>query len=256
MTPRQAIQVINLTHTYATKTEEIIAIRSVTFDVAPGEFLVLVGSSGCGKSTLLSLIAGIFPSTHGKILLFGQELRGPSNRTAYMLQKDGLLDWRTVEQNMIFGLEIQHQATEEKIAHARYLLGQMGLSHVRHHFPSQLSGGMRQRVALVRTLALQPDILLLDEPFSALDIQNKLHLEEMLAQVLSEQKKTALLVTHDLEEAIAMGDRIIVMGGQPGEIRRTFDVPDEIRALSPMKARGHTAFRPLFEELWREVEKP
>lgn len=256
MTSPYAIQVINLTHTYISKKEEIIALNSVSFDVSPGEFVALVGSSGCGKSTLLSLIAGIFPSTHGKILLYGQEVKGPSSLTGYMLQKDGLLEWRTVEQNLTFGLEIQRKATSEKIAHARYLLGQMGLSHVLHHFPSQLSGGMRQRVALVRTLAVQPEILLLDEPFSALDIQNKLHLEELLIQVLREHKKTAVLVTHDLEEAIAMADRIIVLGGQPGQIRRTLDVPDEIRALSPMKARGHALFRPLFEELWREVEKP
>ncbi|MBA4496291.1 ABC transporter ATP-binding protein [Paenactinomyces guangxiensis] len=256
MTSPSAIQVINLTHTFATKKEEVTAVKSVSFNVAPGEFVVLVGPSGCGKSTLLSLIAGIFPPTHGKILLYGQEINGPSSRTGYMLQKDGLLEWRTVEQNLILGLEIQHQATREKIAHARYLLKQIGLSHVLKHFPAQLSGGMRQRVALVRTLAVQPDILLLDEPLSALDIQNKLYLEELIIQVLQEHKKTAVLVTHDLEEAIAMGDRIMVMGGRPGQIRRILRIPDEIRALSPMKARGHREFRPLFEELWREVERP
>jgi NitT/TauT family transport system ATP-binding protein len=172
-----------------------------------------------------------------------------------MLQKDGLLDWRTVEQNILFGLEIRKAATEEAKEHARSLLAAVGLSHARELYPSQLSGGMRQRVALVRTLAVRPDILLLDEPFSALDIQNKIHLEELLLRFLHEQDKTALLVTHDLEEAIAVGDRIIVLGGQPGRIRRTIDVPDEIRHLSPLESRAHPLFRELFAELWREVEK-
>jgi NitT/TauT family transport system ATP-binding protein len=251
-----AVQIDNLTHAYFTKKEEVTAIRSVSFEVAQGEFVVLVGPSGCGKSTILSLVAGIFPATSGTIRLFGQKVEGPSFRTSYMLQKDGLLEWRTVEQNMLFGLQIQRQATQEKIARARELLEKMGLNHVSHHYPSQLSGGMRQRVALVRTLAVEPDILLLDEPFSALDIQNKILLEELLTRTLKEQNKTALLVTHDLEEAIAVGDRILVMGGQPGEIRHRIDVPDELRRLSPLKARSHPAFRAIFEELWREVEGP
>jgi NitT/TauT family transport system ATP-binding protein len=250
-----AIEIKNLTHTYFTKKEEVTAIRSVSFQVKQGEFLVLVGPSGCGKSTILSLIAGIFPCTQGEILLLGQKLKGPSLHTSYMLQKDGLLEWRTVEQNMIYGLEIRRMNSSENLTHAHRLLNQMGLGHVIHHYPSQLSGGMRQRVALVRTLAVRPEILLLDEPFSALDIQNKIALEELLTHVLAEQKKTAVLVTHDLEEAIAVGDRILVIGGQPGEIRRTIAVPEEIRALSPLKARSHPTFRNLFEILWREVEQ-
>ncbi|MBH8606812.1 ABC transporter ATP-binding protein [Thermoactinomyces sp. CICC 10521] len=251
-----AVQIENLTHAYFTKKEEVTAIRSVSFSVDEGEFVALVGPSGCGKSTILSLIAGIFPATKGIIRLFGKKIDGPSFRTSYMLQKDGLLEWRTVEQNMLFGLQIQGQATPDKIAKARDLLKKMGLKHVSHHYPSQLSGGMRQRVALVRTLAVEPDILLLDEPFSALDIQNKILLEDLLARALKEENKTALLVTHDLEEAIAVGDRILVMGGQPGEIRHQIHVPEELRSLPPLKARSHPAFRVIFEELWREVEKP
>jgi NitT/TauT family transport system ATP-binding protein len=250
-----AVSVDRLTHTYFTATDEVTALEGITFAVNPGEFAVLVGPSGCGKSTLLSLIAGLFPHTSGTILLFGEKITHPSPRTAYMLQKDGLLDWRTVEQNILFGLEIRKAATEEAKEHARSLLAAVGLSHARELYPSQLSGGMRQRVALVRTLAVRPDILLLDEPFSALDIQNKIHLEELLLRFLHEQDKTALLVTHDLEEAIAVGDRIIVLGGQPGRIRRTIDVPDEIRHLSPLESRAHPLFRELFAELWREVEK-
>lgn len=250
-----AIEVKNLTHTFMTPKEERVALQSISLQVLPGEFLVIVGTSGCGKSTLLSLIAGLLQPTYGEILLNGKRTTSPSPLTGYMLQKDGLLEWRTVKQNMILGLQIQNQATDDLIAQAYQLLSQMGLSHVLHQYPSQLSGGMRQRVALVRTLAIQPEILLLDEPFSALDIQNKLHLEELLTLVLQQQSKTTVLVTHDLEEAIALGDRIIVLGGHPGEVRRIIEVPGEIRACTPMKARGHSLFRPLFEELWREVEK-
>ncbi|SFJ42544.1 ABC transporter ATP-binding protein [Thermoflavimicrobium dichotomicum] len=251
-----AIEVKQLTHSYFTKKAEMIAIRSITFSVLPGEFLVIVGPSGCGKSTILSLIAGIFPYTSGEILLFGQEVRGPSDKIGYMLQKDGLLDWRTVEGNIHLGLEIQRKNTSADLSYAKDLLRQVGLAQTLKYYPSQLSGGMRQRVALVRTLATKPEILLLDEPFSALDIQHKLHLEELLVRLLTQQKKTAILVTHDLEEAIALGDRIMVMGGQPGEIRQIFDVPETLRNLSPMKTRGHPDFRPLFEKLWREVERP
>jgi NitT/TauT family transport system ATP-binding protein len=255
MASQTAIQVVQLTHAFATIAEEITAIQLINLSVAVGEFLVLVGPSGCGKSTLLSLMAGIFPPTSGEIFLFGQAMFSPSAHTGYMLQKDGLLDWRTVEQNALFALQIRRKASKESIAHTHHLLEQMGLSHVRHQLPSQLSGGMRQRVALARTLAVQPDILLLDEPFSALDIQTKLQLEELLVHMLHEHQKTAVLVTHDLEEALAVGDRIMVMGGRPGQMRYTLQVPAEIRKLSPFAARGHPLFRPLFHELWKEIEK-
>jgi NitT/TauT family transport system ATP-binding protein len=256
MTSQAAIQAVQLTHAFATRTEEITAVQSISLSVAAGEFLILVGPSGCGKSTLLSLIAGIFPPTSGEIFLFGQAMFGPSAHIGYMLQKDGLLDWRTVEQNALFALQIRRQVTTESSARTHHLLDQMGLSHVRHYLPSQLSGGMRQRVALARTLAVQPDILLLDEPFSALDIQTKLQLEELLVHMLQEHQKTAILVTHDLEEALAIGDRILVMGGRPGQIRYTLQVPEAIRQLSPFEARGHPLFQSLFRQLWKEIEKP
>ncbi|MFC7440809.1 ABC transporter ATP-binding protein [Laceyella putida] len=253
MTSPYAVQIEDLTHTYFTKTEEVTAISKLSLTVQPGEFVVLVGPSGCGKSTILSLIAGLLTPAAGEIKLFGNRVTGPSPYTSYMLQKDGLLEWRTVAQNMILGLELRHQATADAIAQTHRLLDEMGLSHVTHHYPHQLSGGMRQRVALVRTLAVRPEILLLDEPFSALDIQNKIHLEQLLMDVLKEQQKTAILVTHDLEEAIAIGDRILVIGGQPGQILHTLSVPADIRALPPLEARAHPAFRSLFDELWREV---
>ncbi|MGA8943168.1 MAG: ABC transporter ATP-binding protein [Thermoactinomyces sp.] len=254
-TTEPAITLSQVTHAYFTKKEEIVAISGIDFTVPQGELLVLVGPSGCGKSTILSLLAGIYKQTAGKILLFGKKISQRTKCTCYMLQKDGLLEWRTVAQNMLLGLELQKQATPERIDYAFHLLEQMGLGHIAHQYPSQLSGGMRQRVALVRTLAVNPDILLLDEPFSALDIQNKIILEDLLVKVMKKQKKTAVLVTHDLEEALAVGDRILVMGGRPGTIRKTLDVPEEIRLLPPLKARSHPVFRRLFEELWREVKQ-
>ncbi|KFZ41186.1 MULTISPECIES: ABC transporter ATP-binding protein [Thermoactinomyces] len=257
MKPTPAIQFQNVTHTFFSKEEEVTAIRDINFTVEQGETLVLVGPSGCGKSTILSLLAGIYKQTSGQIRLFGKEGKTHAAKyTGYMLQKDGLLEWRTVLKNMILGLEFRKQNTPERIEYALHLLKQMGLEHTSHQYPSQLSGGMRQRVALVRTLAVNPEILLLDEPFSALDIQNKIALEDLLMDVMKRHKKTAVLVTHDLEEALAVGDRILVMGGRPGTIQKTMVVPEEIRALSALKSRSHPVFRRLFEQLWQEVEQP
>jgi NitT/TauT family transport system ATP-binding protein len=257
MKPTPAIQFQNVTHTFFSKEEEVTAIRDINFTVEQGETLVLVGPSGCGKSTILSLLAGIYKQTSGQIRLFGKEGKTHAAKyTGYMLQKDGLLEWRTVLKNMILGLEFRKQNTPERIEYALHLLKQMGLEHTSHQYPSQLSGGMRQRVALVRTLAVNPEILLLDDPFSALDIQNKIALEDLLMDVMKRHKKTAVLVTHDLEEALAVGDRILVMGGRPGTIQKTMVVPEEIRALSALKSRSHPVFRRLFEQLWQEVEQP
>ena len=250
-----AIQFKNVTHTFFSKKEEVTAIQNINFTVEQGETLVLVGPSGCGKSTILSLLAGIYKQTAGQIFLFGKEEETQAAKcTGYMLQKDGLLEWRTVLKNMILGLEFRKQDTPERIDYALQLLKQTGLEHTAHQYPSQLSGGMRQRVALVRTLAVNPKILLLDEPFSALDIQNKITLEDLLMDVIQKQNKTAVLVTHDLEEALAVGDRILVMGDRPGTIQKTIIVPEEIRVLSSLKSRSHPVFRELFEQLWQEVE--
>ncbi|WP_124727070.1 ABC transporter ATP-binding protein [Staphylospora marina] len=248
------IRVESVTQSYFSPIAETQAIRSVCFEVEAGEFLVIVGPSGCGKSTLLSLIAGLFPPTRGKILLFDREVRRPTRHTGYMLQTDGLLAWKTVEENVMLGLRIRRQATPENRKRALHWLERMGLSDARHRYPHELSGGMRQRVAIARTLAVDPDILLLDEPFSALDIRTKIQLEDLLLRTVREEKKTVILVTHDLEEALATGDRILIMGGKPGEIRRQLTIPESIRRLPPLESRNHPEFRALFRELWREVD--
>jgi NitT/TauT family transport system ATP-binding protein len=255
MSGHAAIEVRQAGKTYLSKQDQVDALTAVTFRVMPGEFVTLVGASGCGKSTVLSMIAGLIFPTEGEVRLFNEPVRGPSRRIGYMLQQDCLLDWRTVGQNIALGLEIQGQKSDEMMKHARYLLNELGLGHTLYQYPSQLSGGMRQRVALVRTLAVQPDILLLDEPFSALDYQNKLHLEMLVTRVLKQQGMPALLVTHDLEEALAVSDRILVMGGQPGTIRRTMEIPNDLRKANPLDARAHPLFRPLFQELWGEIDQ-
>ncbi|GAA5344866.1 NitT/TauT family transport system ATP-binding protein [Planifilum fimeticola] len=256
MTPIDAIEIDHVTKTYLTKRDERQALGPITFNVTSGEMVAVVGPSGCGKSTLLSLIAGLMPVTSGEIRLFGEPVKGPSPRIGYMLQRDGLLEWRTVEENIALGLEIRGQKTRKNLEHARYLLKEMGLASVIQHYPSQLSGGMRQRVALVRTMAVQPDILLLDEPFSAVDYQNKLHLEKLLVSIRRQHKITTVLITHDLEEALALADRIIVLSRRPGQIRRMITLPEEVRKADPLDARSHPLFRNHFNELWKELEQP
>ncbi|PTX59368.1 NitT/TauT family transport system ATP-binding protein [Melghirimyces profundicolus] len=250
-----AIELENVTKVYLSREDEVQALEPISFRIHSGEFVSLVGSSGCGKSTVLSLAAGLIRPTTGVVRIMGKDVLAPSNRVGYMLQQDCLLDWRTVKDNITLGLEFRGLKTEKTESHARFLLGELGLAHTLKQFPSQLSGGMRQRVALVRTLAVQPDILLLDEPFSAVDYQNKLYLEELLTGVLKKSKVTALLVTHDLEEALALSDRILIMGNRPGRIRRTLEVPEELRSATPLKARGKPSFRPLFNELWKEMDR-
>ncbi|MDR6226449.1 ABC transporter ATP-binding protein [Desmospora profundinema] len=249
------IEVNEVTKHYWNMEEEVRALSPISFSIQSSEFVSLVGPSGCGKSTILSLVAGLLPPTSGEVTLFGKKVTYPSPRVGYMLQRDCLLDWRTVKDNINLGLELSGTLNHQTESHARHLLNELGLGHTLHQYPAQLSGGMRQRVALVRTLALQPDILLLDEPFSALDIQNKLHLEDLLVQALKGRGMTTLLVTHDLEEALALSTRILVLTGSPGRLKRTVEIPPAIRSLDPLPTRDHPDFRPLFHDLWKELEK-
>lgn len=256
MTSINAIEINHVTKTYLTERDERQALGPITLTVSDGEMVAVVGPSGCGKSTLLSLIAGLIPVTSGVIRLFGEAVKGPSPRIGYMLQRDGLLEWRTVEENIALGLEIRGQKSRKNLDQARYLLKEMGLASSIHHYPSQLSGGMRQRVALVRTMAIQPDILLLDEPFSAVDYQNKLHLEQLLVSIRRQHKITTVLITHDLEEALALADRIIVLSRRPGQIQHVITLPQELRKADPLETRSHPLFRDHFNELWKELEQP
>ncbi|MBX6396522.1 MAG: ABC transporter ATP-binding protein, partial [Alicyclobacillaceae bacterium] len=212
------IEVCGVSHRYFTLKEETEALRDVNLSVEAGEFVSLVGPSGCGKSTLLSLMAGLLRPTEGEVRLFGERLQGPSRRVGYMLQHDHLLEWRDVLHNVLLGAEVRGMDLKRAKDRALELLERYGLAGFVRHTPKQLSGGMRQRVALIRTLVLEPEILLLDEPFSALDYQTRLSLGDEMARILRDQKKTVVLVTHDISEAITMADRVVVMSRRPATI--------------------------------------
>jgi len=196
----------------------VTAIEGVNFSVADGEVVALIGPSGCGKSTLLNIGSGLYAPTTGEALVDGEAVEGPNRHVAFMLQKDLLLPWRTIAENVTLGTEIQGLAKVECIRRAHELLCGFNLSDFIAHYPHQLSGGMRQRVALARTLAVDPSVLLLDEPFSAVDAQTRILLQRDLAQTLKRARKTALLITHDLLEAIILSDRVLVMSSRPGHI--------------------------------------
>jgi len=239
---------------YMTVAGESIAVQDVSFAIGEGEIVGLVGPSGCGKSTILSMIAGLLQPTNGTVRVFDQNVTQPSAEVGYMLQQDYLLPWRTIRQNISLGLEVMGKKTPGRDAYALRLLDEMGLEGTADKYPHHLSGGMRQRVALVRTLAVQPRIVLLDEPFSALDYQIKLQLEDLVVDTLRGLGLTGVLVTHDLGEAIAMCDRVMVMGKNPGHIKSTIEIPQNIRRLSPLLARESAEFIHLFRTVWGDLQ--
>lgn len=245
------LSVHGLSYTYHGKAGETRALEHIDFDLFPGEFAAIVGASGCGKSTLLDLIAGLVPLQEGE-LGFPASVNRPS--IGYMLQKDHLLEYRTVYQNIILGLEIRRQLKPDNISYVRHLMKQYGIADFADAHPGELSGGMRQRAALIRTLAGKPELLLLDEPFSALDYQTRLEVTEDIRGIIREQKITTLLVTHDLSEAISTADRIIVLGKRPGHIRTIIPIDfEEGHPLSPQEARIHPRFPYYFNKLWEEL---
>jgi NitT/TauT family transport system ATP-binding protein len=241
-------------HTYFTNTSATTALSDISLEVEEGEFISFLGPSGCGKTTLLSIIAGLFQPTEGTILLENQTVDKSERKIGYMLQQDYLFPWKTIEENILLGLKIAGIEDITKKEYAFSLLDQMGLKGYEKQYPKQLSGGMRQRVALVRTLVTEPKLLMLDEPFSALDYQTKLRLEDLVSETLKSFGKTAILVTHDIGEAIAMSDRIYLFSARPGQIHKMFKVPKELRELSPFQARNHENYAQLFQEIWKELE--
>jgi NitT/TauT family transport system ATP-binding protein len=207
--------------------KSLTAVQNVSLAVRDGEVVSLIGPSGCGKSTLLNIGSGLTAPSDGEACVSGERVTGPNAHVAFMLQKDLLLPWRSIAENVMFGVEIQGVPSAERKKRAQDLLQMLGLSDFAGHYPHQLSGGMRQRVALARTLAVDPTVLLLDEPFSAVDAQTRMVLQRELAQTLQRAKKTALLITHDLIEAVTLSDRVLVMSKRPGRIvdEITIDLP-------------------------------
>lgn len=249
------LRISNVHHTYFTKKSAVTALYDISLEVEEGEFVSFLGPSGCGKTTLLSIIAGLLQPTEGTIELEGKPVSAADNDIGYMLQQDYLFPWKTIEQNIQLGLKLNKRLNEETKKYTLNLLKKMGLHNVEHLYPKQLSGGMRQRAALVRTLSTEPKLLMLDEPFSALDYQTKLNLEDLVFETLKHFQKTAILVTHDIGEAIAMSDRIFLLSARPGKLYKTFLVPEELRRLPPFQARNnHEEFQELFQMIWKELK--
>ena len=240
-------------YSYNTEKSETHAVRDLSFTISEGEFVALIGPSGCGKTTVLSLIAGLLNLTGGKILLKGKEVKNSSSGIGYMLQRDELFPWRTIEKNLYLPLEIKKMNTAKNKEYALTLLDKYGLGDFKKSYPYQLSGGMRQRVALIRTLASNPDLLLLDEPFSALDYQTRLNVCNDVYNVIKKERKTALLVTHDISEALSLADRIIVLSKRPAKVLSEHNYQVD-QSISPLKRRESKDFGKNFDVLWRELE--
>lgn len=207
-----------------------------------------------GKSTLLSIIAGLEEKSSGKIYIDGVETENILSKIGYMLQKDSLLEWRTVYNNVIFGLEITHKKTKENEEYAKQLLKKYNLYEFKNKYPNQLSGGMRQRVALIRTLAVKPEILLLDEAFSALDYQTRIMVTKDIYKILKNENITTLMVTHDISEAISMSDRVIVLSKRPGRVKKIDSIDFEIESRDPMNCRQSPKFSEYYNNLWKELD--
>ncbi len=247
------LELKHVSYAYHSKSGETMALSDISFQVYEGEFVAIVGPSGCGKSTLLSLISGLLLPESGSILFEGQNGTAFRDKIGYMLQKDHLFEWRSIYRNVILGLEIQNKLDETSRARVEKMLMDYGLYRFRDAKPGELSGGMRQRAALIRTLALDPDLLLLDEPFSALDFQTRLTVCDDVYEILNKEKKTALLVTHDLSEAVSMADRIIVLGKRPAKIRSVLEMNFEEARLTPLGRRNTPEFKDYFNLLWKEL---
>lgn len=248
------LEVTHLSYAYHTPEGETYALSDLSFHVEQGEFIAIVGPSGCGKSTLLSLIAGLLHPERGEILLEEKPLISAKTEIGYMLQKDHLLEWRTIYQNVILGLEIQKKLTTERQLAIEKMLDDYGLSNFRNAYPSQLSGGMRQRAALIRTLALNPTLLLLDEPFSALDYITRIAVCDDIYRILKKEGKTAILVTHDLSEAISTADRIIILSSRPASIKEIVTIKMDLPERTPFLSRNAPEFKDYFNHIWKELK--
>lgn len=244
----------DVSHIYFSTKSRTPALFDINLSLKEGEFISIIGPSGCGKSTLLSIISGLIIPTKGTVTLDGEAVKPGNKKTGYMLQQDYLFPWKTIEENIFLGLKLNNRLNESTKIRTLSLLEKMGLQGVEKKYPTELSGGMRQRVALVRTLATEPKLLLLDEPFSALDFQTKLKLEDLVFQTLKQFQKTAILVTHDIGEALAMSDRIYLLTNRPGTVSQVFEVPKELRDLLPFDVRNHPLFNEWFQLIWKELE--
>ncbi|MDF2535981.1 MAG: transporter ATP-binding protein [Bacillales bacterium] len=252
------LKIENLVVKYHTLDGETNAVKDLTFDVSDGEFVSIVGPSGCGKSTVLSVIAGLLKPSEGKVLLDGNEIDYPSgktsNRIGYMLQRDHLFEWRNIIENITLGLEIQQKLNKESRERIDEMLNKYDLYPFKNYYPNQLSGGMRQKVALIRTLAINPDILLLDEPFSAIDFQTRLAVSDEIYKIIKQEGKTSIMVTHDIAEAISLSDRVLVLTKRPAAVKSIYDIKLSVENRTPLKSREAIEFRHFFNAIWKDLD--
>ena len=246
------LDITDVSLSYHSLSGETPALSHISFQLMPGEFLAIVGPSGCGKSTLLNLICGLLRPEQGQILLDGTPVTSGDCRIGYMLQKDHLLEWRTIWKNIQLGLEIQGNINSASTAYANSLLKNYGLYDFKDKRPCELSGGMRQRAALIRTLVLNPTLLLLDEPFSALDYQTRLKVADDIGMIIKQEEKTAILVTHDLSEAVSLANRVIVLSERPAQIAAVVPLEFE-ESLTPFERRAAPQFKDYFNIIWKEL---
>ena len=242
------LEIKHLNKKYHNEKTEVVALDDISFSVKDKEFISIVGPSGCGKSTILGIIAGITKKSSGQI-----DFNVKKPVIGYMLQLDSLFPWRTVLENCILGLEIKKMLTKEKEKEVIRMLKTYGLEEFINSYPESLSGGMKQRVALIRTLAMNPDILLLDEPYSALDYQTRLALSDDLYSIIKKEGKTAIMVTHDIAEAISMSSRIIVITKRPGKIKKVVNINFPNKG-KPTDNRKHKDFMNYYDMIWKEVD--
>ncbi|HZK23840.1 MAG TPA: ABC transporter ATP-binding protein [Oscillospiraceae bacterium] len=233
---------------------EISALQDISLDIAEGEFVSIVGPSGCGKTTLLNILAGLITPSAGAVYIQEQLVSGATPLVGYMPQDDQLFEWRTIWHNVLLGLEVQNNVNQATKAAAEKMLRTYGLIEFKDAYPSQLSGGMRQRAALIRTLAINPEILLLDEAFSALDYQTRLVVADEVKEIISSENKTAVLVTHDIAEAISMSERVVVLSKRPGTIKNIHDIVLTCEINSPLGRREAIEFRAYFNRIWKELD--
>lgn len=243
----EILQVRDIKKSYHTIHGEIEAIKNISFSLNEEEFIAIVGSSGCGKSSLLSILAGLDKQSAGFIKI------NDGKKIGYMLQSDSLLPWLSVYENCLLGLKLEKKLSSENLAYIDKLLVNYGLEEFRNKKPKELSGGMRQRVALIRTLALKPDILLLDEPFSALDYQTRLAVSDDVYRIIKKEKKSVIMVTHDIAEAVSMASKVIVLSKRPAVIKDIIDIKLDKKS-TPIENRNDNQFRYYFDYLWKELD--
>lgn len=248
MNSNNILEISNLSKIYHTNKSEVLAIDNLNLNIRDGEFVAIVGPSGCGKTTLLSILCGLEDKSSGKILCSKDDFK-----MGYMLQNDTLFPWLNILDNCLIGLKIRKEINKENIDRIKELLNIYGLSDFIYKYPRNLSGGMRQRVALIRTLAISPDILLLDEPFSALDYQTRLAVSDDVWKIIKKEGKTTIMITHDVAEAISMADRVVVLSNRPAKVKNIYSINMKNKG-TPIKNRNQEEFKEYYDKIWKDID--